>query len=190
MQWLGADLNQWWQRYLVLYDVTGPQCVNRWQGLTLSIWFTCPSGTWFWKWTCPAKIFMCPANICTSPVKLMYAYCWENKYMRWLKNHLPSLAHNQKSLCALGQDLHVPGMRPHLNVKPWLILYICGQNLVIIVPADALAKPWAKGITEFSRSLGAVSIRKTVLPGMAIPMLKIRRPNGRLIFNMEIAIRR
>ena len=38
--------------------------------------------------------------------------------------------------------------------------------------------------------LGAVSIRKTVLSGMAIPMLKIRRPNGRLIFNMEIAIRR
>ena len=35
---------------------------------------------------------------------------------------------------------------------------------------------------------GAVSIRKTVLPGMAIPMLKIRRPNGRLIFNMEMAI--
>ena len=38
--------------------------------------------------------------------------------------------------------------------------------------------------------LGAVSIRKTVLPGMVIPMLKIRPPNGRLIFNMEIAIRR
>ena len=34
-------------------------------------------------------------------------------------------------------------------------------------------------------NLGAVSIRKTVLPGMAIPMLKIRRPNGRFIFNME-----
>ena len=40
------------------------------------------------------------------------------------------------------------------------------------------------------QNLGAVSIRKTVLPGMAIPMLKIRRPNGHLIFNMEIAIRR
>ena len=38
--------------------------------------------------------------------------------------------------------------------------------------------------------LGAISIGKMVLPGMAIPMLKIRRPNGRLIFNMEIAIRR
>ena len=37
---------------------------------------------------------------------------------------------------------------------------------------------------------GAVSIRKTVLPGVAIPMLKIRRPNGHLIFNMEITIRR
>ena len=35
---------------------------------------------------------------------------------------------------------------------------------------------------------GAVSIRKTVLPGMAIPMLKIRRPTGRLIFNMGIPI--
>ena len=37
-------------------------------------------------------------------------------------------------------------------------------------------------------NVGAVSIRKTVLPGMAIPMLKIRRPTGRLIFNMEMAI--
>ena len=43
---------------------------------------------------------------------------------------------------------------------------------------------------ELSWFQGAVSIRKTVLPGMAIPMLKIRRPNGRLIFNMEITIRR
>ena len=39
-----------------------------------------------------------------------------------------------------------------------------------------------------SSAQGAVSIKKTVLPGMAIPMLKIRRPNGRLIFNMEITI--
>ena len=38
--------------------------------------------------------------------------------------------------------------------------------------------------------LGAISIRKMVLTGMVIPMLKVRRPNGRLIFNMEIAIRR
>ena len=45
--------------------------------------------------------------------------------------------------------------------------------------------PWIK-----TWSPAAVSIRKTVLPGMAIPMLKIRRPNGRLILNMEIAIRR
>ena len=43
---------------------------------------------------------------------------------------------------------------------------------------------------ECATNQGAVSIRKTVFPGMAIPMLKIRRPSGRLIFNMEIAIRR
>ena len=43
---------------------------------------------------------------------------------------------------------------------------------------------------DYFNDVGAVSIRKTVLPGMAIPMLKIRRPNGRLIFNMEITIRR
>ena len=38
------------------------------------------------------------------------------------------------------------------------------------------------------KTQGAVSITKTVLPGMAISMLKIRRPLGRLIFNMGIAV--
>ena len=47
---------------------------------------------------------------------------------------------------------------------------------------------WTFQSGRICRKQGAVSIRKTVLPGMAIPMLKIRRPNGRLIFNMEIAI--
>ena len=53
---------------------------------------------------------------------------------------------------------------------------------------DGVWKCWAEITSVYHQ--GAVSIRKTVLPGMAIPMLKIRRPNGRLIFNMEIAIRR
>ena len=35
---------------------------------------------------------------------------------------------------------------------------------------------------------GPVSIRKTVLPGMGIPMLKIKRTLWRLIYNMEIPI--
>ena len=43
-------------------------------------------------------------------------------------------------------------------------------------------------LQRFSEQQGAVSIRKTVLLGMAIPMLKIRRPTGRLIFNMGIPI--
>ena len=52
---------------------------------------------------------------------------------------------------------------------------------------EAVGYDW--GVNKYQHQ-GAISIRKTVLPGMAIPMLKIRRPNGRLIFNMEIAILR
>ena len=55
---------------------------------------------------------------------------------------------------------------------------------------NQVKKGCLKEVSPQPPRLGAVSIRKTVLPGMAIPMLKIRRPNGRLIFNMEIAIRR
>ena len=71
---------------------------------------------------------------------------------------------------------------------------------VLSHPQTPIPPPTHTHITDAQTSLlysmtppnvqGAVSIRKTVLPGMAIPMLKIRRPNGRLIFNMEIAIRR
>ena len=59
---------------------------------------------------------------------------------------------------------------------------IVNTTLHVLIELDE--ELWSFGIQ------GAVSIRKTVLPGMAIPMLKIRRPNGRLIFNMENAIRR
>ena len=61
----------------------------------------------------------------------------------------------------------------------WLYRQIVNFNIVICTKVPIQCQ-----------KLGAVSIRKTVLPGMAIPMLKIRRPNGRLIFNMENAIRR
>ena len=54
----------------------------------------------------------------------------------------------------------------------------------------SILHPFDDNTNAMFNNQGAVSIRKTVLPGMAIPMLKIRRPNGRLIFNMEIAIRR
>ena len=65
------------------------------------------------------------------------------------------------------------------NPKWWLYQ----SNYFIIIVNNI----YAKSADDIQ---GAVSIRKMVLPGMAIPMLKIRRPNGRLIFNMEIAIRR
>ena len=61
--------------------------------------------------------------------------------------------------------------------------------ILTVTPSDAGTRI-LQDILVADDALGAVSIRKTVLPGMAIPMLKIRRPNGRLIFNMGIAIRR
>ena len=70
----------------------------------------------------------------------------------------------------------------------WVGNIIQQQFTLNIIPVI----PWLVSDIRIGKcnGLGAVSIRKTVLPGMAIPMLKIRRPNGRLIFNMEIAIRR
>ena len=65
----------------------------------------------------PCKIFQMPNRYLYKPCKA-YVYCWENKYVPILKNHLPSRARNHKSLCALGQDLHAPGMRARLNVEP------------------------------------------------------------------------
>ena len=61
---------------------------------------------------------------------------------------------------------------------------------LMFIPFDSLKFVLSSSSSSGIKILGAVSIRKTVLPGMAIPMLKIRRPNGRLIFNMENAIRR
>ena len=86
----------------------------------------------------------------------------------------------------------------YISMPPWLLLpstFLTNQladwlqshidrNLPTQMSTNHTTKEIIKDI------LGAVSIRKTVLPGMAIPMLKIRRPNGRLIFNMENAIRR
>ena len=84
-------------------------------------------------------------------------------------------------------------------VRLWGLQFVVWAKMVLELGSGNLAmfNQWLLQERHFSVvhirlccMLGAVSIRKTVLPGMAIPMLKIRRPNGRLIFNMEIAIRR
>ena len=62
--------------------------------------------------------------------------------------------------------------------------------MMITLMMTTMTKTTMEMMIVSGNAQGAVSIRKTVFPGMAIPMLKIRRPNGRLIFNMEIAIRR
>ena len=65
----------------------------------------------------PWKSFHVPSQYLYKPCKA-YVYCWKNKYMPTLKNHMACRACNHKSLCALGQDLHAPGMRACLNVEP------------------------------------------------------------------------
>ena len=79
-----------------------------------------PIGHMVLKIDVPCKNFQVPSQYLYKPCKA-YVYCWENKYMPWLKKSL-ARALNHKSLCALGQDLHAPGMRARLNVnmvKPW-----------------------------------------------------------------------
>ena len=68
----------------------------------------------------PCKNFHVPWQYLYKPCK-SHVYCSENKYMPRLKNHLPGRARKHKSLGALGQDLHAPGMRARLNVEPCLI---------------------------------------------------------------------
>ena len=75
----------------------------------------------------------------------------------------------------------------HIDNKPSSAYQTFDQNITILSDVS-ICKFRLQNTIQFIQ--GAVSIRKTVLPGMAIPMLKIRRPNGRLIFNMEITIRR
>ena len=84
--------------------------------------------------------------------------------------------------------------------QPWIInisLKITYLKLHSNPPGANVFKQIITGVALFHLTqwwawwaafLGAVSIRKTVFPGMGIPMLKIRRPVGRLIFNMGITI--
>ena len=89
---------------------------------------------------------------------------------------------------------HRKKLQWNLNQNTKLFIHKnASENIVCEMAAILLWGRWDKVLGHPLLQvwiLGAVSIRKTVLPGMAIPMLKIRRPNGRLIFNMEIAIHR
>ena len=80
-------------------------------GLDIKYLVYMPIGHVVLKIYVPCKNFHIPRQNLYKPCKA-YVYCWENKYMPRLKNHLPSLARNLKSLCA-------PDMWARLNVEPW-----------------------------------------------------------------------
>ena len=75
----------------------------------------------------PCKKFYVPSQYLYKPCKA-YVYCWENKYMPRLKNHLPSQAHNHKSLGALGQNLRALSMRARLNVS---LIFLFRRDFVL-----------------------------------------------------------
>ena len=107
------------------------------QGTTLSIGFTCSSGMWPKKYV-HCKNFHVPSQHLYNPCKA-YAYCWENKYMPRVKNHLPSRTRNHRSVCAMGQDAHAPGMWICLNVEPWNVkqfITVTTELYAIIVYID------------------------------------------------------
>ena len=71
----------------------------------------------------PCKNFHVPSQYLYKSCKA-YVYCWKNKYMPRLENHLPYRTRNHKCLCALWQDLHAPA---RLNVEPYLLGTICDR---------------------------------------------------------------
>ena len=73
-----------------------------------------PIGHMVLKIYVPCKNFHVPSQYLYKPCKT-YVYCWENKYMPRLKNHLPSQARNHKILCAWDK-IYMP--RACLNVEP------------------------------------------------------------------------
>ena len=88
-------------------------------GLNIKHLVYVPVGHMVLKIYVPWKIFHMPSQYLYKPFKA-YVHSWGSKYMPSLKNHFPSRARSDKNLRALGQDLHAPGMRARLNVKPWL----------------------------------------------------------------------
>ena len=122
------------------------------------------------------------SNSCASNIR--QATTWTNdNQAHWRTHASPRLdIWTQYDLTACATDVsysnHLPGYaKIPLDISKCII--------------GSMVSAWLRIFSETiypSNVLGAVSIRKTVLPGMAIPMLKIRRPVGRLIFNMGIAI--
>ena len=118
-------------------------------------------------------------NVCSNVQRYVQMLSLRQKTSFWRNNHVIITPFFHWEWLGLGGITQMCWKCVHLTLsKCWCFVFV---SLLIFFACETV---------NGACYLGAVSIRKTVLPGMAIPMLKIRRPNGRLIFNMEIAIRR
>ena len=86
----------------------------------------------------------------------------------------PTVYHSRQKCAHFCSELRLGGYRTGTLWDFWIRSIAC----IITNPGPQVINIRSSGL-EMSQDLGAVSIRKTVLQGMAIPMLKIRRPNGK-----------
>ena len=100
--------------------VIRPPCVQA--GLDIKHLVYMPVGHVVMKIYMPSKNLYVPSQYLYMPCKAC-VHCWENNYMPRLKNNLPCRTRNHKSLCALRQDLHAPGMQACLNVEPCQVIH-------------------------------------------------------------------
>ena len=117
--------------------VTRPQWVNARTGLDIKHLIYMPIGQVLvvLKIDVPCKKFHMPSQYLYKPCKA-YVYHWENKYMTWLKNHLPSRACNHKtdkSQCP-GVRSTCPDMRGRLDVEPWRSQGMSSHGLDLVHP--------------------------------------------------------
>ena len=84
---------------------------------------------------------------------------------------MPNRTCNHKSLCALEQDLHAPGMRARLNAEPLLDRYICYNSLGLSRPSLG----W--GLSNAYAKFGLMT-RLTKICGKSQPRVPLKPKNS------------
>ena len=123
--------HSYWQQSYTHLEAHRYQTFRIHSGLDIKHLVYLPIGYVVLKIYVPWKNVYVPNQYLYKPCKA-YIYCWKNKYMPRLKNHLPSWACNHKSLCALGQNLLAQACRHALMSTPDIWLSLSKQKLLKI----------------------------------------------------------
>ena len=106
-----------------------------------------------------------------SPVRHQAIICWliviRTLEFQWNSNQSTKIFIQQNAFVNVVRKIATNFYLSRNVLKLQLMFLLTRRSMPFMIPPAKLG---------FPRIQGAVSIRKTVLPGMAIPMLKIRRP--------------